>query len=128
MSNSSIPVAGSTRHAVMTRFHELDALRAFAMLLGVVLHAVNVPSLARMAGRGQGRFHPSLPYDDIVHAIHGFRMPVFFLLSGLFTAVLWRRYGVQTDSIKHRPQACRTTVADRCLHDRSDPCLVDRVF
>ena len=23
----------------MTRFHELDALRAFAMLLGIVLHA-----------------------------------------------------------------------------------------
>ncbi len=76
----------------MTRFHELDALRAFAMLLGVVLHAAmflvweDWPVVAREVS-------PDLPYDDIVHAIHGFRMPVFFLLSGFFTALLWQRHG-----------------------------------
>lgn len=62
------------------------------MLLGVVLHASmhlvwqDWPVVAN-------EISPDLPYDDIVHAIHGFRMPVFFLLSGYFTAMLWQRRG-----------------------------------
>ena len=32
--------------------------------------------------------------DEAVLAVHGFRMPLFFLLSGLFTA-LWRRRGLR---------------------------------
>jgi len=63
------------------------------MLLGVGLHA----SLS---------FFPSFwpaqdstsdingPFDELLWAIHGFRMPVFFLLSGVFTAMLWRRRGL----------------------------------
>ena len=84
----------------MTRFHELDALRAFAMLLGVVLHASlflvtkDWPVVAK-------EISPELPYDDIVLAIHGFRMPVFFLMSGFFTALLWQRRGTQA-LIMHR--------------------------
>ena len=84
----------------MTRFHELDALRAFAMLLGVMLHASlflvtkDWPVVAK-------EISPDLPYDDIVLAIHGFRMPVFFLLSGLFTALLWQRRGTHA-LIMHR--------------------------
>ncbi|MYA59741.1 MAG: acyltransferase family protein [Chloroflexi bacterium] len=84
----------------MTRFHELDALRAFAMLLGVVLHASMFlvwrewPVVAK-------EISPDLPYDDIVHAIHGFRMPVFFLLSGFFTAMLWQRRG-RKELVNHR--------------------------
>ena len=84
----------------MTRFHELDALRAFAMLLGVVLHASlflvtkDWPVVAK-------EMSPELPYDDIVLAIHGFRMPIFFLLSGFFTALLWQRRGTQA-LIMHR--------------------------
>ncbi len=84
----------------MTRFHELDALRAFAMLLGVVLHAAlflvtkDWPVVAK-------EISPDLPYDDIVLAIHGFRMPVFFLLSGFFTALLWQRRGTHA-LIMHR--------------------------
>ena len=78
----------------MTRFHDLDALRAFAMLLGVVLHAalflipIDWPGMAKEASF-------DFPYDEIVHAIHGFRMPVFFLLSGFFTAMLWQRRGLR---------------------------------
>lgn len=81
------PPSGSARR------HDLDALRGFAMLLGVGLHA----SLA---------FFPSFwpaqdstsdldgPFDQFLWAVHGFRMPVFFLLSGFFTAMLWRRRGL----------------------------------
>jgi peptidoglycan/LPS O-acetylase OafA/YrhL len=33
-------------------------------------------------------------FDEFVLAVHGFRMPLFFLLSGFFTALLWRRRGL----------------------------------
>ena len=33
--------------------------------------------------------------------IHGFRMPLFFLVSGFFTAMLWRKRGL-TALLKHR--------------------------
>ena len=74
------------------RRHDLDALRAVAMLLGIVLHA----ALSFMPGiwpvqdsRQNGMFQPA------VAAIHGFRMPLFFVLSGFFTAMLWRRRGLR---------------------------------
>lgn len=79
------------------RRHDLDALRAFAMLLGIALH-------------GGMSFIPS-PYDAVavVHdaqtsmvialfsgIVHGFRMQVFFLISGFFTAMLWRKRGLKS--------------------------------
>lgn len=33
------------------------------------------------------------PYAYLISAVHGFRMPVFFLLSGFFTAMLWKSRG-----------------------------------
>ncbi len=74
------------------RRHDLDALRAFAMLLGIALHA----------GLSFVRF--GWPVEDsrqnewlglIFAAVHGFRMPLFFLISGFFTAMLWRKRGLQ---------------------------------
>ena len=41
------------------------------------------------------------PWDELFVAVHGFRMPVFFLLSGFFTAMLWRRHGLAS-LIRHR--------------------------
>ncbi len=83
------------------RRHDLDALRAFAMLLGIVLHAALafipgawVVSDASVEGDGT-------PYAILVTAIHGFRMPVFFLMSGFFTAMLWRQRGLQA-LVRHR--------------------------
>ncbi|WP_374929181.1 acyltransferase family protein [Kytococcus sedentarius] len=72
------------------RRYDLDALRAFAMFLGVVLHACTnfVP-----------HYTPGDPQAELVLArvtdvIHGFRMPLFFLVSGYFTALLWQRRGL----------------------------------
>ncbi|MFM1558046.1 MAG: acyltransferase family protein [Roseibacillus sp.] len=31
----------------------------------------------------------------MLHAIHGFRLPLFFLVSGFFTAMLWRHRGLK---------------------------------
>ncbi len=76
-----------------TRFHELDALRGVAMLLGIVLHAAIF-----LVPDGWLKEYPSEAsgtYTLVFFAIHGFRMPVFFLLSGFFTAMLWRRRGLR---------------------------------
>ena len=81
--------------AVSGRLHHLDALRAFAMFLGIVLHAALAytggPWIVRDSepgGAGSGAF--VLLYG----VIHGFRMELFFLLSGFCTALLWRRRGL----------------------------------
>ena len=81
------------------RFHELDALRAVAMLLGIVLHA----SVYLIPGVWDTDYPDEASdfYAILFFAIHGFRMPVFFLLSGFFTAMLWRRRGLR-ELGKHR--------------------------
>ena len=75
------------------RFHDLDALRGFAMLLGIGLHAALgfLPGLwpvKDITATWDGL------YDDFLFAVHGFRMPVFFLMSGFFTTMMWRRRGL----------------------------------
>lgn len=75
------------------RRHDLDALRGFAMLLGVGLHA----SLAFFPAPWWVQDRTSSLdglFDEFLWAVHGFRMPVFFLMSGFFTALLWRRRGL----------------------------------
>lgn len=77
----------------VTRRHDLDALRAVAMLLGIVLHALM-------------SFVPGLwPIQDVVRdphvgtlvmLVHGFRMPLFFVVSGFFTALTWKQRGLKT--------------------------------
>jgi hypothetical protein len=83
------------------RRHDLDALRAIAMLLGIVLHG-----LMPFIGLPEFMF----PIQDvsqmpvlgmILSGIHGFRMPLFFLISGFFTTMLWRRRGLKA-LIQHR--------------------------
>ncbi len=80
---------------VERRRYDLDALRAFAMLLGVGLHA----ALAFFPAPWWVQDSTSSfngPYDEFLWAVHGFRMPVFFLMSGFFTALLWRRRGLRS--------------------------------
>lgn len=75
------------------RRHDLDALRAFAMLLGILLHAALsfVPETFWMVQDER----PSGLVEQGFYAIHGFRMPLFFLISGFFTAMLFRRRGMR---------------------------------
>ena len=86
------------------RFHDLDALRAFAMMLGVLLHAAlfllpdpkpdnDVPAWPVFHPYAHDTPPVANPYSYLLLLIHGFRMPLFFMLSGFFTAMLWRRRG-----------------------------------
>lgn len=83
--------SSEARPASPPRRHDLDALRAFAMLLGVVLHAAlafaPVPWVVTN-GDTAAMLRP------MIELIHGFRMPLFFLMSGFFSAMLLQRRGV----------------------------------
>ena len=73
------------------RYHGLDALRAIAMILGIVVHA----SLPFFDTRG---IWPSDEYESpliqsIFSFIHLWRMPLFFLISGFFTFVVIKKRG-----------------------------------
>ena len=77
------------------RYHGLDGLRAFAMLLGIVLHAT-LPYFALGAWPQNSYFvygdNFSEPLYALFEFIHVWRMPVFFLLAGFFAnLVLTRR-------------------------------------
>ena len=68
------------------RYHELDALRAFAMLLGIFWHTgLN----AWFSGNGAG----NLGLESFMHVSHAFRLPVFFVMAGFFAALVLAKSG-----------------------------------
>lgn len=73
------------------RRHDIDALRAFAMLLGIGLHAA-------LAYSGKPWLVIDARHSDFFYwffsAVHGFRMQLFFLVSGYFTALMVSRRGM----------------------------------
>jgi peptidoglycan/LPS O-acetylase OafA/YrhL len=76
-----------------TRRNDLDALRSFAMVLGIAVHA----SLAFF--QAPWPVHDTRPsglLPLLFLAIHGFRMPLFFLLSGYFTMLVYERRGLRS--------------------------------
>lgn len=85
----------------MVRRHDLDALRAIAMLMGIVLHGAiaYIPMIDDGWPVHDANRHQSL--GVLMAVVHGFRMPLFFLISGFFTAMLWRKRGLNA-LIKHR--------------------------
>ena len=73
------------------RRSDLDALRSFAMGLGIALHA----SLAFF--QAPWPVHDTRPsglLPLLLLVVHGFRMPLFFLLSGYFTMLVYDRRGL----------------------------------
>lgn len=68
------------------------------MLLGIALHAAL--SFAPIPWTVQDSQQSDF-YYVLFACIHGFRMPLFFMLSGFFTAMLWRKRGL-TSLIRHR--------------------------
>ena len=84
------------------RYHALDALRGFAMLLGILIHAgipyaatIKVPFWPVHDARG------TVTLDLFLFAVHDFRMQTFFLLAGFFGALLYARYGLAGTAV-HR--------------------------
>lgn len=77
------------------RHHALDALRAFALLLGVVFHGV----LAYLMPPGDwavGTAEPAPLAQLFAYYSHSFRMPIFFLLSGFFARMVIGKRGLRS--------------------------------
>ncbi len=82
------------------RYHDLDAFRAWAVLLGVVLHAAWLML----------SFQANTPIVDVDHSpvaswifwyIHLFRMQAFFLVAGFFGNMVYQKRGLRGFA-KHR--------------------------
>lgn len=78
------------------RFHHFDALRACALLGGILLHAI----VSYMPGLREANY----PFSDdstnaglgiLYFVIHLFRMSLFFLIAGFFARVLRQRLGTR---------------------------------
>jgi peptidoglycan/LPS O-acetylase OafA/YrhL len=82
-----------TQAQPVTRRNDLDALRATVMVLGIALHAA-LPFFSAIWPVPEPTASPDGWFDEFVQAVHGFRMHVFFVLSGYFTALLLRRHGL----------------------------------
>lgn len=83
--------------APAARLHALDAVRASALLLGIVLHATLsfIPGVELMPHLWPIADTQQSPVMSLVmYAIHVFRMPVFFLVAGFFAQQLLARQGV----------------------------------
>ena len=65
------------------------------MLLGIVLHgAISfIPGGGVFWGVQDSQASPL--YGVLLSSIHGWRMPLFFLISGFFTAMLWKKRGLK---------------------------------
>lgn len=80
------------------RYHGLDLLRAAAMLLGPVVHALVIydqPEVyAEIAGRPAATLEaPGAWVPLLAGWIHAWRMPLFFALAGFFAAMVIARKG-----------------------------------
>jgi surface polysaccharide O-acyltransferase-like enzyme len=100
LSHEQVEHAGSAAR-VTTLFADrlpgLDALRAVAMLLGVVVHAC-VPYSATGLDRLLWPVPPvqtSRVCEVLFWSIHAFRLPLFFFLAGLFSEQLFQARGPQ---------------------------------
>jgi len=76
------------------RFHHLDALRASALILGILLHAI----FAYMPGHREANYplsdnSTSSELGIVYFVIHLFRMSLFLVIAGFFARLLHQRLG-----------------------------------
>lgn len=77
------------------RMHALDGLRAVMMLLGLVIHTVITYTVGEYEAWPYNDPLTTLFADVTLAYIHAFRMPIFFVIAGLFSAMLYTRRGAR---------------------------------
>jgi len=80
------------------RIEYLDALRAFALILGVVFHA-GLSFMPVFIGWAVMDINTSPAISIFSLVSHSFRMPLFFLIAGFFTCMSVQKYGVKALAI-----------------------------
>ena len=84
------------RMSTTDRLHGLDAVRAFALLLGVIFHAGfsfipgMIPGIWAMNDRS-----PSVAISVLLFTAHIFRMSLFFFIAGFFARMMFERKGAR---------------------------------
>ena len=83
---------------MMSRFHNLDFLRAFAMMMGLVIHAPILFTMPDVARDFQIENMPALESWGwlVMGFISNWRMPLFFLLSGFFAVLVIEKKATHT--------------------------------
>jgi hypothetical protein len=91
---SLIATSGTDSHP-SERLHALDAVRGFALLLGIVLHATLsfVPAPTKIWIVEDS--HRSTALAVLFFTIHVFRMTTFFLIAGFFAHMSFHRRGAK---------------------------------
>lgn len=78
--------------AINNRLDYLDAVRAFALLLGIVFHA-SMSFLPIFIGWAVMDISTSSVVANVVLVSHSFRMELFFLIAGFFSHMTFHRKG-----------------------------------
>ena len=76
------------------RLHYMDSLRAFAMFLGLVLHAA-VPFMQWTIDPVRVHDEPSMFLHYVGELIHVCRMELFFLVAGFFSVMVLQKRGIK---------------------------------
>jgi glucan biosynthesis protein C len=76
------------------RYHAMDRLRSFAMLLGVVIHAFLPYSTFPLVGWPVADPCQHVFFETGILIIHSFRMELFFFISGFFSIYLYQKSGL----------------------------------
>ncbi|MEZ0539282.1 acyltransferase family protein [Fibrella arboris] len=101
MLTTTSPQITQTLPAQSDRFHALDAVRAFALIIGVFFHGTM--SFVSYIGYYWAirDSQPSRFLDGFFYMAHSFRMQAFFLIAGYFAHLLYHRRGA-TSFLIHR--------------------------
>ena len=106
----------------MQRYHNLDFLRAFAMMMGLVIHAPMLfwaPDYAKVFGIDN--IAPAEEWVNVMgRFISSWRMPLFFLMSGFFAILVIESKGT-LQFLKDRViRVALTCILFSALYDISD--------
>jgi glucan biosynthesis protein C len=93
---AAAPPAIAARPADATeRFHALDAVRGYALLLGILFHA----TMSFLVSPGQAWLIAdsslSTTLTVVFYVLHIFRMATFFLIAGFFAHLTFHRWGAR---------------------------------
>jgi hypothetical protein len=89
------PVVAAAPADATERFHALDAVRGYALLLGILFHA----TMSFLVSPGQAWLiadsSSSTTLTVVFYVLHIFRMATFFLIAGFFAHLTFHRWGAR---------------------------------